>query len=153
MNPFTRLAGPGYALMRIVSGLLFAFHGLQKIFGVLSERQPDFGTQVWFGGMIELLGGILIAAGLFTPWAAFLSSGTMAVAYAQFHWKLDFGSRFFPAINKGELALVYAVVFMYLAARGGGPWSLDRLLRRDGRKDEPLQGAAAPVAAPMDSHL
>ena len=117
--------------MRVVAGLLFAFHGLQKIFGVLSDRQPTFGTQVWFGGLIELVGGALIAAGLFTPWAAFLASGTMAVAYAQFHWKFDFGSGFFPAVNKGELALVYAVVFLDIAARGGGRWSLDRLLRRN----------------------
>ena len=130
-NPFSRIAEPAYALMRVVAGLLFAFHGLQKIFGVLSDHHPAFGTQVWFGGLIELVGGALIAAGLFTPWAAFLASGTMAVAYAQFHWKFDFGTGFLPAVNKGELALIYAVLFLYIAARGGGRWSVDRLLRRD----------------------
>ncbi len=135
MQAIKHLTEPSYALMRVVSGLLFSFHGLQKIFGVLSDRQPGFGTQAWFGGMIELVGGILIAAGLFTLCAAIVSSGTMAVAYAQFHWKLDFGRGFFPAINKGELALVYSVVFLHIAARGGGPLSLDRLLRRDRRRD------------------
>lgn len=67
MNPFQRITGPGYALMRVVMGLMFAFHGLQKIFGVLSEYRPELGSQIWFGGMIELVGGLLIAVGLFTP--------------------------------------------------------------------------------------
>lgn len=95
--------------------------------GVLSEFQPEFGTQVWFGGMIELVTGLAMALGLFTPWAAFLASGTMAVAYIQFHWKFAFGADFFPAVNKGELALAYSLLFLYFACHGGGIWSLDRL--------------------------
>jgi putative oxidoreductase len=128
--PIARLLQPrveaAYTLLRIVSGLLFAFHGVQKIFGVLTEHRPPLGSQLWFGGLSELVGGLAIAAGFLTPWAAFLASGTMAVAYVQFHWKLDFGARFFPAVNKGEAALLYAVLFLYIACRGGGRGSLDR---------------------------
>jgi len=115
-----------YVLLRIVSGLLFAFHGVQKVFGVLSDFQPPVGSQLWLGGIIELVAGLAIAAGVFTRWAAFLASGTMAVAYTQFHWKLAFGAEFFPAVNKGELALLYSVLFLFVACRGGGPLSLDR---------------------------
>ena len=116
--------------MRIVSGLLFGFHGLQKIFGVLTDKTPAFGSQIWVGGAIELVCGAAIALGLFTTWAAFLSSGTMAVAYTQFHWKLDFGEKFFPVVNKGELALLYAFLFLFIAAKGSGVASVDLLLKR-----------------------
>jgi putative oxidoreductase len=115
-----------YPLLRIVAGGMFAFHGLQKLFGVMGSFQPAAGTQVWFGGIIELGTGILVAAGLLTSWAAFLASGTMAVAYVQFHWKLALDAQFFPTLNKGELAILYAVVFLYIACRGAGAWSLDR---------------------------
>lgn len=118
-------AEPAYALLRIVAGLLFAFHGVQKILGLLTERQPPVGSQLWLGGWIELLGGIAIALGLFTRCAAFISSGTMAVAYVQFHWKLAFGASFFPGVNKGELALLYAFLFLFIACRGAGIWSID----------------------------
>ena len=116
---------PVYAALRIVSGLMFAFHGLQKIFGVLTENQPPVGSQIWIGGVIELVAGVLIAIGLFTAWSAFLASGTMAVAYAQFHWKFAFGADFFPTINRGELAVVYAFLFLFIACRGAGLASLD----------------------------
>jgi len=119
-------AEAAFAALRIVSGLLFAFHGVQKIFGVLSDFQPPVGSQLWIGGLIELVCGLAIAAGAFTTWAAFLASGTMAVAYIQFHWKFDFGAGFFPTVNKGELALVYCFLFLYIACRGSGPWSFDR---------------------------
>jgi putative oxidoreductase len=126
---FERLLSPHqeriYALMRIVLGLLFAFHGAQKMFGILGGHVAALGTQMWFGGVIELVGGLLIAIGLFTRCAAFLSSGTMAVAYTQFHWKLQLGTAFFPVVNKGELALVYAVAFLYIAAHGAGIASVD----------------------------
>jgi putative oxidoreductase len=114
-----------YTLLRIVAGLLFSFHGMQKILGVLSEFQPPVGSQLWFGGIIELVTGLAIAAGFFTTWAAFLASGTMAVAYLQFHWKFAFNANFFPVMNKGELALVYAVLFLFIACRGAGRWSID----------------------------
>ncbi len=116
-----------YALLRVVAGLMFAFHGLQILFGVLTEFRPPAGSQIWFGGLIELVTGLAIAAGAFTAWAAFLASGTMAIAYVQFHWKLALGAKFFPAVNQGELALLYAVLFLFVACRGAGRWSVDRV--------------------------
>lgn len=120
-NPPTEIT---YSLLRIVAGLLFAFHGAQKIFGFHSAHQPAVGSQVWIGGIIELVCGLAIALGFHTRLAAFLASGTMAVAYTQFHWKLAWGERFWPAVNQGELALVYAFLFLFMACRGGGKWSL-----------------------------
>ena len=107
-----------YVLLRIVAGLAFSFHGVQKIFGVLTQHAPEPGSQLWIGGVIELVAGLAIALGIFTSLAAFLASGTMAVAYTQFHWKLALDERFFPAVNKGELALLYAVLFLFIACRG-----------------------------------
>jgi putative oxidoreductase len=118
-------AKTAYAVLRIVAGLLFAFHGLQKITGVLSDHEIEVASQLWFGGLIELVGGVMIAAGVLTRWAAFIASGTMAVAYIQFHWKLDFGERFFPGINGGELAVIYCFLFLYIACRGAGKWAVD----------------------------
>src|SRR5688572_32204830 len=108
MNVVPRLtpyADRAYALLRIVSGFAFSIHGWQKMFGVLGGQRPAFGTQMWLGGAIELVCGTLILLGLFTRGAAFLASGTMAVAYIQFHWNFAFNDRFFPAVNKGEPAL------------------------------------------------
>jgi putative oxidoreductase len=123
LEPFEELA---YTVLRLVAGLLFSVHGLQKLFGVLSDRPTvTFGNQDWFGGVIELGCGLLLALGLFTRLAAFLASGTMAVAYIQFHWKVDLDERFFPVVNHGELAVVYCFLFLYVACRGGGRWSLD----------------------------
>lgn len=122
-----------YALLRILAGLMFSFHGFQLIFGVLTTFKPAARTQIWFGGLIELICGLAIAVGFCTSWAAFIASGEMAVAYIQFHWKLDFGQKFFPAINQGELALLYALVFLYIASRGGGRWSVDEVRGGGGR--------------------
>jgi putative oxidoreductase len=124
LAPFTDAA---YALLRIVAGLMFAFHGVQKTFDVMMGEHPapEIGTQIWFGGIIELVCGFAIALGAFTRPAAFLASGTMAVAYTQFHWELAFDRAFFPAINQGELALLYAFLFLYIACRGAGRFSFD----------------------------
>jgi len=115
-----------YALLRIMAGFMFMFHGAQKILGVLSDFQTPTWSQLWFGGIIELVGGLLVMVGLKTREAAFICSGTMAVAYFQFHWKFQMGPQFFPAINKGELAIFFSLVFLYIACRGGVKWSLDR---------------------------
>ncbi len=119
-----------YAALRMVCGATFALHGAQKILGVLTEKQPPMWSQVWFGGVIELVGGAMIALGLLTAWAAFLASGTMAVAYIQFHWKLKFDSNFFPVVNKGESALLYCFLFLFIACRGSGPAGIDRLFKK-----------------------
>jgi len=115
-----------YALMRIMAGFMFSFHGIQKILGILSDFQPAIGSQLWFGGLIELLAGIAVLLGFQTRAAAFLCSGEMAVAYFQFHWKFQMGRNFFPALNLGELAVLYCFVFLYIACRGGGKWKLDK---------------------------
>jgi putative oxidoreductase len=86
-----------------------------------------FMSQAWIGGVIELVTGLAIALGVKTTWAALLASGTMAVAYIQFHWKFAFGSGFLPVVNGGEPALVYCFLFLYIACRGGRPlWSSRR---------------------------
>jgi putative oxidoreductase len=126
MNLLAKYSGHIYALMRMVTGFMFSFHGVQKILGILSEFQPPIGSQLWFGGLIELIAGLLILIGFQTRWVAFLASGEMAVAYFQFHWKFQFNSEFFPAINKGELAALYAFVFLFIASRGGVLWCLDK---------------------------
>jgi putative oxidoreductase len=114
--------------MRIVTGFMFSFHGVQIILRVYSEGFPaaPIGSQAWFGGIIELVGGLAVMLGLQTRVAAFLCSGTMAVAYFQFHWKFQLGPNFFPAINKGELAALYCFVFLLIACKGGVRWCLDK---------------------------
>lgn len=126
MNQLAKYSDHAYALMRIVAGAMFSFHGVQKIFGILSNFQPAFGTQPWFAGIIELTCGLLVMIGVQTRWVALLASGEMAVAYFQFHWKFQFGSAFFPAINKGELAVLYCFVFLFIACRGSVMWYLGR---------------------------
>jgi putative oxidoreductase len=126
MKQLEKYADHAYALLRIVTGFLFLFHGAQKILGVLSNGQPPVGSQLWFGGIIELIGGLLVMLGFQTRVAAFLCSGTMAVAYVQFHWKFQIGPGLFPAINKGELALLFSFIFLLVACRGGIKWCLDK---------------------------
>src|SRR5262245_21086159 len=120
MRWLEKYADSAYALLRIISGFLFSFHGAQKLLGILATSPgPDPWTQKWLGGIIELIGGLLIMIGLQTRAAAFLCSGTMAVAYFQFHWKFQLGPEFFPIVNKGEMATLYSFVFLYIACRGG----------------------------------
>ena len=111
-----------YAALRIVAGLLFALHGAQKLFGVLGGKQMPLLSQMGLAGVIEFVGGLMIAAGLFTSWVAFIASGQMAVAYFQAHaprgpW---------PIQNGGELAVLYCFLFLYVAARGTGPFGISR---------------------------
>ena len=126
MKWLVKYADYTYALLRIVTGLMFSFHGAQKILGFLGEMQPPVGSQLWIGGIIELFGGLAVLLGFQTRLAAFLCSGMMAVAYFQFHWKLQMGPMLFPAINKGELAVLYCFVFLVIACRGGIKWCLDK---------------------------
>jgi putative oxidoreductase len=126
-----RLEVWSHAALRIVAGSAFSLHGMQKILGVLTTRAtPEIWTQAWFGGVIELGCGLLIALGLLTRPAAFLASGTMAVAYIQFHWKGQLDEGVLPIVNGGELALVYSFLFLWFSIRGAGAASLDRLLGR-----------------------
>ena len=125
MNSLKRFADPVYCIMRLVIGLLFACHGGQKILGfppVAKAMQLD--TLGTVGGYIELIGGFLIALGLFTRFAAFIACGMMAVAYFMVHAK----GGFFPIINRGEPAVAYCFVFLYIFFYGGGRISLDALI-------------------------
>jgi putative oxidoreductase len=127
-----RLETISYAALRIVAGFMFLWHGSQKLLGVPGGKVgPEAFSQAWFGGIIELVCGTLIMLGLFARPAAFLASGTMAVAYMQFHWKGAFDSALLPLVNRGELAALYCFVFLVVFARGAGAISMDRLLRRD----------------------
>ena len=118
-------------LLRILAGAMFACHGAQKLLGWFNaQHQPPMWSQLWFGGVIELVCGTLIALGLFTRPAALLAAGTMAVAYFQFHWKIQesgalSGLRFLPIVNGGELAVVYCFLFLSYALGGPGAHSLD----------------------------
>ena len=113
-----------YALMRIVIGLLFACHGAQKLFGVLGGEQRLSEPLPLAAGIIELGGGLMVALGLRAGYAAFIASGTMAVAYFMAHAPRGF----WPIQNRGELAVVYCFVFLYIASKGSGILSLDALM-------------------------
>jgi putative oxidoreductase len=117
-----RFAPQFYALMRIVVGLLFACHGAQKLFGVFGGPQFPIASQFGLAGVIELVGGVMIAVGFMTGFVAFIASGEMAYAYFTVHapkgpW---------PIRNAGELAVLYCVIFLYIASRGSGMWGIDK---------------------------
>ncbi|MGH9221771.1 MAG: DoxX family protein [Vicinamibacterales bacterium] len=112
-----------YALLRIVAGFLFSLHGVQKLFGALGGKPVELMSQMGLAGVIELVGGMLMAVGLFTSPVAFIASGEMAVAYFQAH----FPRSIWPIVNGGELAALYCFLFLYFAAMGSGKWSVDSL--------------------------
>lgn len=117
---FDRYSDVAYLLLRVVSGLLFAQHGAQKLFGVLGGKPVELISVYGLAGAIELAGGVMIALGLFTPWIAFICAGQMAVAYFWQHAPRGL----FPLQNGGELAALYCFIFLYLSSRGGGKWRL-----------------------------
>ena len=113
-----------YALLRIVAGLAFAQHGAQKLFGALGAQQAvPLMSQYGLAGVIEFVGGILIALGLFTSPVAFIASGQMAWAFFQAHLPRGF----WPIMNGGELAVLYCFIFLYFAAVGSGKLSIDSI--------------------------
>jgi putative oxidoreductase len=120
---FTDIA---FALMRFVVGVLFACHGAQKLFGMFGGKVMTGSTLIMAAAVIELVGGVLIAIGLLTRAAAFIASGEMAVAYFKSHAPQGF----WPIQNKGEAAVFYCFLFLFIAAHGAGRYSLDALVRR-----------------------
>ena len=124
-----RYADVFYALMRFMVGALFACHGAQKLFGALGGTQMTGNPKMLVAGIIEFVGGLLIALGLQASIAAFLASGQMAYAYFSVHAP----GGFWPLLNKGELAVLYCFVFLYIAARGSGVYSLDGVFRKGRR--------------------
>ncbi len=119
--------GPQFQdVLRIVAAAMFMLSGTMKIFAFPAGMPPDggtaaFGTQIWIGGMLEVVCGALLLVGLFTRPAAFLMAGQMAVAYFQFH----FPQGFWPTLNGGVTAVIYCFVWLYFSAAGAGPWSID----------------------------
>ena len=119
------------SLLRIIAGFTFSLHGAQKLLGAFGGMggkgvKAVFFSQMWFAGVIEGVGGLLILLGLFTLPTAFIASGEMAVAYHQAHYPQNF----WPILNRGELAVVYCFLFLYFVTAGPGPWSLDALIRK-----------------------
>jgi putative oxidoreductase len=119
------------ALLRIVSGYFFTLHGSAKLFQVPHVAMFD-GMQLFSmmgaAGVLELIGGILLVLGLFSRAVAFILSGEMAVAYFMAH--ASGGNALIPFLNGGEPAVLFCFIYLYIAAAGGGAWSLDNLLRR-----------------------
>jgi len=124
----SRYAPHLYILLRIVAGLLYACHGAQKLFGVFGGPggQPGVSVPLFslmgLAGCIEFAGGLLIALGILTSWAAFIASGEMASAYFMQH----FPRSFWPIQNNGELAVLFCFLFLYIAAHGAGMWGVGR---------------------------
>ncbi len=117
------------SLLRFMSGLLLLQHGTTKYLSIPASKMSGASPFTMGGaaGVIELVAGVLLVIGLFTRPAAFIASGMCAVAYFYAHA----GNNFYPILNGGELAALYAFVFLYLAAAGGGPIGLDRALGKD----------------------
>jgi putative oxidoreductase len=118
-----------YAILRIVAGLLFMQHGAQKILGLLGGfggqpgQHAQYFSRMGLAGCIELFGGLLIVLGVFAGFVAFICSGEMAFAFFLAH----FPRGFFTVQNGGELAVLYCFLFLYIASRGAGIWSVDAL--------------------------
>jgi putative oxidoreductase len=120
------------SLLRFMAGFLFLWHGTQKLFGYPPSQGGggELSTLILIAGILEFVGGLLLAVGLFTRWTAFVLSGLMAVAYFMAHGL----NAFLPIVNRGELAVLYCFVFFYLFFAGGGPIGLDSLLKRSERE-------------------
>ena len=117
------------SVLRIITGFLFAEHGAQKLFGVLGGTggmHLAFPEKLWFAGVIEFFGGLLILTGLLTRLVALICAGEMAYAYLTQHAPHGF----WPLVNHGELAVLYCFVFLYFVTAGAGAISLDHLLRK-----------------------
>jgi putative oxidoreductase len=127
---FERLREIAYLLLRVVAGLLFLQAGGMKLFGWFGGMPGGAKivllSQTGAGGILEFFGGLAVLLGIFTGPVAFVLSGEMAVAYFQFHQPMGT----WPVQNNGQPAVLFCFIFLYIAAAGGGPWSLDTLLSR-----------------------
>ena len=115
--------------MRLMVGLLFACHGVQKLFGILGGQSQVSNPVLLAAGIIELVGGGLVAIGLWTRYVAIIASGEMAVGYFIAHA----AKGFWPILNKGELAVLYCFVFLYIASRGSGALSVEAMAKKKKR--------------------
>jgi putative oxidoreductase len=137
-----RCSALAYSLMRIVAGALFACHGAQKLFGALGGTIEVHDAEGLTAGLVELFGGSLISLGIFTPIAAFVASGEMAVAYFKAHAPRGF----WPILNRGEQSALYCFVFLFIACQGDGRWSVHALWTRYFRHDASLEARPGPKA-------
>lgn len=128
MKKISGLSPQVRSLLRIVAGFTFSLHGFQKVLGLFGGTKAELFSLVWVAGWLELAGGLLILAGLYTRPVAFILCGQMAVAYFMAHHPQGW----LPIQNRGELAVLYCFVFLYFAVAGPGPLSLDRVIRRKG---------------------
>lgn len=123
-----KFSAPLLSILRIVSALLFIEHGTTKLLGFppteMFATSPEPMTLMWFAGILEFGGGVLLALGLFTRPVAFILSGMMAVAY----WMAHATQSFYPVQNGGDAAILFCFIFLYIAAAGGGPLSADRIV-------------------------
>ena len=121
-----------YALLRIVSGLLFTMYGTQKLLGVPGNKPTvPLASLAGFAGLLELVLGLMILLGLLAGYAAFIASGEMAVAYFMGHFST---AAPLPILNQGTPAVLFCFIFLYIASRGSGIWSVDSLLFRPGAR-------------------
>lgn len=125
---YSRWSPPFLSVLRIVTAFLFMQHGGQKLFGFPAPlpAPPVLLSLIGVAGILEFFGGLLLLLGLFSRPVAFLLSGEMAVAYFMAHAPHGF----WPLLNRGELAVLYCFIFLYLSVAGGGSWSVDHLWRR-----------------------
>lgn len=127
MSPFlSKYSSTIFAAMRFVTGFLYACHGAQKMLGAFGGMDIAGKPLFIAAGIIELSCGSLIALGLLTPFAGFIASGEMAVAYFLMH----FPGGFWPIMNHGELPTVFSFIFLYISAHGAGPLSIDAALMK-----------------------
>lgn len=140
MEKLDRHTPHALAALRIVAALIFMAHGTQKLFGFPAgpdEVLPAVGSIFWIGAWLELIGGALLAVGLFTRPVAFVVSGEMAVAYWMFHAPANA----FPNLNGGDAAILFTFVFLLLVFTGPGAWSLDGLRNARRSPDKPRKPA------------
>jgi putative oxidoreductase len=126
---FSKFEPQVYAILRIVTGFLFLWHGSQKLFDFPPSGHEIPGYILYIGAPVEFFGGLLVITGLWTSWAAFLCSGVMAFAY----WKAHGMSAVLPLVNHGEMAMLYCFLFLYISTKGSGLYSIDHLWKK--RKD------------------
>ena len=120
---FSAYAPQVLAALRVVAALLFIAHGTQKLLGFpATEMQPPLMSLFGAAGIIEIVAGLMILVGFFTRPAAFIASGTMAVAY----WMVHAPMNGFPVNNGGDAAILFCFVFLYVAFAGPGAWSLNK---------------------------
>jgi len=115
-----------YAILRLIAGFLFLWHGSQKLFAFppAGHEMPSY--IVFIAGPIEFFGGLLIMIGFLTPWVAFICSGEMAFAY----WSVHGTHALLPILNGGEIAIIYCFLFLFIASRGSGVFSVDHFLEK-----------------------